>query len=263
MRQAALLLAACAACAHADITPPLPVEIFGQNLSVEVESGENRRDLPEIAAIAAEALPAIRVWGGLRAPTRVVIVPDHTALEHRAADQGYDWLRAWARYDVVYLQAPETWHALGIWPTRHDLRETLTHELTHCAMYQAVAGESDWTVRDVPRWFTEGMASWTARQGEHRLSREELGRILVHHPGWDPLGQADRFYDNDHEGLVYSAGHWAFARLVTLGVDRVNLLLKKMRDGLPFSRAFNDAFGESPEGFEAQALRDWRGAASS
>src|SRR5581483_11302962 len=56
LRHVVLLLAACAACAHADITPPLPVEIFGQNLSVEVESGENRRDLPEIAAIAAEAL---------------------------------------------------------------------------------------------------------------------------------------------------------------------------------------------------------------
>ncbi len=224
---------------------------------VEVESGDDSGDLALLVASAAGALPEIARWGGLRVPTRIIVVPDHAALEERAHHHGYGWLRAWARYDEVYVQSPRTWKILGLRPSRTELRAVLVHELTHCAMYQAISDGTDWTQRNVPLWFREGMASWTAHQADRRLSERELGRILAEHPRLNPLGEADALYQND-EALVYAAGHWAFDRLAAGGVDRVNRLLAKMRAGQSFSEAFGEAFGERPEVFEAQALSAWR-----
>ncbi len=226
-------------------------------LSVEIESNADRGDLEALIEEASQALPSIERWGGLRVPTRLIVLPDHAALEDRAQHPGYGWLRAWARYDVVYLQSPRTWHILGIRPSRGELRALLTHELTHCAMYQAISDASDWTQRDVPLWFREGMASWTAQQAGRRLSEQELSRFLSRHPEVDPLAQAPALYQHD-EALVYSAGHWAFERLAGLGVGRVNLLLKGMRAGQSFSEAFSNAFDETAAGFVAQALSSWR-----
>jgi len=263
LKRAALALGLFTACAHVGARPPGPqVAISGTPLSVESESGDDRDDLSSLIAAAAEALPEIERWGGLRAPTRIIVVPDHAALEERTHHHGYDWLRAWARYDVVYLQSPRTWHMLGIRPSRDELRAILVHELTHCTMYQTISDGRDWDQRNVPLWFREGMASWTAHQADRRLSERDLSRFLARHPAVDPLGEADALYQHD-EALVYSAGHWAFDRLAGLGTDRVNALLKAMRAGRSFSEAFQGAFGETPEGFEAQALRAWRGASGS
>jgi len=263
LKRAALALCLLTACAHVDARPPAPpIAVSGSPLSVQSESGDDDGELSSLIATAAEALPEIDRWGGLRARTRIIVVPDHAALEARAHHPGYGWLRAWARYDVVYLQSPRTWHLLGIRPGRDELRAILVHELTHCTMYQAISDGSDWDQRKVPLWFREGLASWTAHQAERRLSERDLSRFLARHPAIDPLGEADALYQHD-EALVYSAGHWAFDRLAGLGTDRVNALLKAMRAGRSFAEAFQAAFDETPEGFQAQVLHAWRGAGGS
>ena len=165
MRGFALGLLSLAACARVEVRPPPPpVAVSGGLLSVEVESSSDGGDLPSLVASASEALHEIERWGGLRVPTHIVVLPDHAALEERAHRHGYGWLRAWARYDVIYLQAPRTWNFLGIRPSRGELRAILTHELTHCTMYQEdLRRELSSTRRPVPLWF--GGRAW--RAGPH------------------------------------------------------------------------------------------------
>jgi hypothetical protein len=52
---------------------------------------------------------------------------------------------------LLTLSAPETWE-------RPDLVQVLAHELSHVALHRAVGG------RDVPRWFSEGVAIHQARE---------------------------------------------------------------------------------------------------
>ena len=42
------------------------------------------------------------------------------------------------------------------------LNELLTHELTHCVMYQRAGTDLNWSLKGIPLWFREGMASVTA-----------------------------------------------------------------------------------------------------
>lgn len=258
MSRAWPLVLAAVGCAHLEGPPPAPLTLPGSQLTIAVESAADGADLAPLITLAAEALPALDRWGGLRVRTRVVVVRDHAALEARVHRPGFDWLRAWARYDVVYLQAPRTWNSFGQRPTHDELRDLLTHELSHCAMYQAVSDGSDWFAKQIPLWFREGLASWTARQANKRLGRAALASALQRHPSIDPLRDADQLVRTD-EPLIYGAAHWAFADLVAdEGEDRVRAVLGAMREGSPFPRAFGIVYAMPASDFanlEVAALR--------
>jgi hypothetical protein len=207
--------------------------------------GDTVRD---VATAAARALPALLRWGPLTRPVTVVVLPSHEALERQVHRPGYGWLRAWARYDVVYLQSPRTWGWFQGTPSQ--LAETLTHELTHCATFQATGGPDDWIGRDIPLWFREGMASWAADQGWRRWSRQRLANALRERPKLDPLEEAEALY-RDQPELVYSAAHWAFVYLWRrFGEAKVRELLGAMKGGAAFPVAFHRALGVSLADFE-------------
>ncbi len=207
--------------------------------------------LPRAAARAAR-------WGRLRAPVAITIHPDHDALEKAIQREGYAWLRAWARYATIDLQSPSTWSFLGAGDP--EVEELLTHELTHCAMYQAAADEWSWPYRGIPPWFREGMASVTAGQAWRRIDRDALratfARLL---PGGgeaasDPLAAPETLYKEESD-VVYGASHWAFQFLLDrYGEERIRRVLAVMGQDRSFSDAFREAIGIGTDEFE----RDFR-----
>ena len=160
---------------------------------------------------------------------------------------GYGWLRAWARYDEVFVQSPRTWSLLGA--GQRELDELMLHELTHCLMYQLAATPTGWARKRIPLWFREGMASYTAGQGGRWPSLEELARHLEKRPEDDLLRQADALYQ-DESDTVYGAAHQAFSFLVKrYGEQKVRELLWAMKRGPAFEPAFEAVVGVSEQAF--------------
>ena len=200
-----------------------------------------------------EAGPSIGRWGELRSPVKLEVLPTHEQLEEAVDRQGYDWLRAWARYDEVFFQSPRTWGLVG--PSQAEVTELLTHELTHCMMYQQSADRLSWSGKEFPLWFREGMASYTAGQGYRWPRLEELARFLESHPNQDPLGRPEDLYTTESD-MVYSAAHHAFTYLVQQhGEQAVSAILHAMLPGPKFSEAFAQIIGVRPDDFAAQFKR--------
>ena len=206
---------------------------------------EASRDALERAIRAAS--PRLARWGALRVPVRVLVLPSHEALEAAVNRHDFDWLRAWARYDQIYVQSPSTWSLLGANPA--DVDELMLHELTHCVMYQRSAGAVDWSRKQIPLWFREGMASVTASQGFRWLSLEELARFYSERPGQDPVTNPDAFYRGQNT-LVYGASHHAFGFLIRrYGEEAVRRTMEGMARGAAFPEAFLAATGISAPAF--------------
>jgi hypothetical protein len=206
--------------------------------------------LPRIAQAVEAAGPAIGRWGELSSPVKIELLPSHELLEKAVDRQGYDWLRAWARYDEVFIQSPRSWGYIA--PTQSEVSELLTHELTHCMMYQQSADRQHWSEKGFPLWFREGMASYTTGQGYRWPTLEELARFLETHPKEDPIRDPEPLYQSESD-IVYSAAHHAFAYLVQLhGEPGVRQILHAMRPGPNFGEAFRQVTGIRTEDFTAQ-----------
>ncbi len=242
---------------------------------------------PEDAAAAeqvAQAIPSalerLQPWGSLSVPVTITLHPSHEAFEAAISREGYGWLRAWARYDTIDLQSPRTWSVL-VGPSQKDVEELVTHELTHCIMYQQAGSEWSWPYKGIPLWFREGMASVAADQGHRRKSPEFIysfyasstplagsgdgtagahGVTEVRQNG-DPVSDPEPLYQGDQE-VVYASAHWAFQFLLDrYGMDRVRHVLDEMNKGRLFSVAFQNAIGLAPDEFEADFRKFivWRG----
>jgi hypothetical protein len=204
-----------------------------------------------VRAAIEKATPRLARWGRLLGPVTVRIHPSHRALEEAARREDYDWLRAWARYDVVDVQAPDTWRPIE--GTQRDVDELLLHELTHTLMYQVAADQGGWRQKKIPAWFREGMASYTAEQAYKWPSLEQLARTLEENPTWEPLLRPEPLY-RDQVAVAYGAAHHAFTFLVRrYGEDTVRSLLEEMSRGPDFPVAFTATVGVPPETF----LRDF------
>lgn len=198
-----------------------------------------------------QASPRLARWGTFQEPVTVRIHPDHRSLEKAARRSGYDWLRAWARYEVVDVQAPDTWHPVRA--SQQDLNETLLHELTHTLMYQLAADRGGWRQKKIPAWFREGMASYTAEQAYRWPTLESLAQTLEENPSWEPLLRPEPLYA-EQMPVAYGAAHHAFTFLVNrYGEDAVRALLGEMSRGPDFPVAFTATIGLPPETF----LRDF------
>ncbi len=237
---------------------------------------EDERSARQIAGALPVAVARAERWSLLRVPVTITVHATHEELERAVQRPGHGWLRAWARYGTVDLQSPRTW---GLFPASDkDVAELLTHELTHCAMYQAVATETTWAGRDIPLWFREGMASVTAEQYHRRLTPDRLARFYgaeAPRPagqagidgdageggGGDPLSDPEPLYRRRSE-LVYGTADLAFRFLVArYGEERVGLVLDGMARGDTFPAAFHRAVGIAVEDFEGEFRRYvlWRG----
>lgn len=245
------------------------VEVGGARLRVRALPGAEP-DVEPVRAALRGAVPRATRFAPLRAPVAVVLHPGHGSLEEAAGRPGVGWLRAWARFSTVDLEAPSAWTPAA---TPAQLEELLAHELAHCAMYQAAGSEESWAWLELPLWFREGMASVAADQGRRRLPPAALAAFYEGPPGGparhagapraggDPLSDPEPLYA-DRPELVYSAAHHAFSFLLRrYGEERVREILRGLGDGLPWPEAFRAATGIAPAAFEAEFRRylAWRG----
>jgi hypothetical protein len=279
---ACLLLALLAACAHRFSPPAEPrsreVTVGGARFRVRWWPGDDRAAERVVRALAV-ATPRAQRWGPLAQAVTLTIHRDHDALEAAVHRPGYEWLRAWARYQTIDLQSPRSWGFLRV-PDR-KLEELLAHELTHCVMYQQSGSDLTWMYKEIPRWFSEGIASVTAGQGYRYGGVEELwahyeaqqpgsgdgvpGRTrgrsdLAALPG-DPIVDPDPLYQ-DHSHLVYGAAHHAAEFLIRrYGEERVQRVLDLMGKGRRFPAAFEEAIGIGGAEFAADFRRYvvWQG----
>jgi hypothetical protein len=201
-------------------------------------------------------------WGGLEEPVTVHVLPSHEALEQAVERPGYAWLRAWARYDEVFVQSPRTWDIFRV--SQREVDELILHELTHAVMYQQAADRTHWRRKGIPGWFREGMASFTADQGFRWPALEDLARFYEANPSADPVGDPESLYRHQ-DRIAYGAAHHAFTFLVRrYGVERVRGLLTAMKEGQTFEEAFEHTLGLSQNAFEKDfkryvRLRGFRG----
>jgi hypothetical protein len=249
---AALFSSACAG-TFTSLTKSSLLSASGNAFSVRYAPGLEG-DVAASKRALLHAAPRLARWGGLHQEITVALVPTHRELEQAVNRRGYLWLRAWARYDDVLLQAPSTWTSSDA-----DLAELLTHELTHCLMYQRAGTRDDWARKGIPLWFREGMAAWTAEQGYRWMSLDALAK--VYDEGADPVARSEELYQS-RSPAVYAAAHYAFSFLVRrYGEGRIGALLDAMGKGALFPEAFQRELGLPEAAFVAEFRRyvSWRG----
>lgn len=235
MRRASLLAAALlAACAHAPATATAPD-------GIEIRQGGDDDAARQVARVLPGALARVERWGRLSAPVVVRIQPSSEALAAAAGRPGDTWLRGWARRGTVDIQSPRTWSRGRA--SDDAVATLLTHELTHCLLFERIGG--GWARRDVPGWFEEGMASFTAGERHARADASALLPAAGH-----PFDAA----------LAYGTADRAFRYLVARhGDGAVAALLDGLAEGHGFAPAFQRATGSPVADFEA-ALRAHLGA---
>lgn len=255
------------------------VEVDGQVFRIHFwpEDAEAAR---QVSRAIQRAAPRVARWAKIEKEVTITIHSSHAALEEAVHREGYEWLRAWARYQTIDMQSPRTWGWFGAKDA--EVEELVTHELTHCAMYQAAASEWTWPHKGIPLWFREGMASVTAEQGYRRTSNEELWRYYAKSvPGagdgypsamaraargyvsqdGDPVTDPEPMYQ-ERSDVVYGAAHRTFEFLISrYGEQRVRNAMALMREGRSFDQAFQEAFGIAEDAFAREFRRYllWQG----
>ncbi|WPB80787.1 hypothetical protein KYC5002_16825 [Archangium violaceum] len=257
-----VLLSGCASSRFsapgAALEASLPLKTSAGEFRIDYDH-EDARDAARIRQAVTEALPRLERWGALREPVTIKVMPDHASLEAAVRQHGYSWLRAWSRYDDVFVQAPASWAPAGA--TQPQINELLLHELTHSVMYQQASDRRDWSRKQIPLWFREGMASFTAEQAYRWVSLEEIARHYERSPTSDPVNNPGDLYRDD-SNFIYGVAHHTFAFLVKrYGEGSVRGLLREMKGGKEFPQAFESAIGLSPEAFVRDFTRyvRWRG----
>lgn len=231
---------AAAACAHAPRPEWKSETIDGDHDAVVVRYGGDREIADRVGRAVRVALPIAERWGRLTRTVTLTIHPTHEALEEAAHHPGYAWLRAWARADSIEMQSPRTWSRGDA--SDDELVQLVTHELTHCVMYQAIGGDPRRAL-GIPVWFREGMATSTA--GErfamvHHATRRVAG----------PVRRGALLYESE---LVYATADQAFRFLVRrFGAARVRQILATVHDGLDFPDAFREVTGVGLTAFEQE-----------
>ncbi|MHB1846963.1 MAG: hypothetical protein ACYCWW_19245 [Deltaproteobacteria bacterium] len=251
----ALIFAGCASVPKGP--PEAPLSVGHGAILVEGRDDDDPAELRLVAQAAERALPALERFGDPPAVVHIVLVPTHAALEQATHRYGYRWLRAWSRYDIVLVQDPRTWGLfLG---TETQIARLLTHELTHCAMFQAAGSAQGWSHKAIPLWFREGMASVVAGEEGRRWSEKEVGATLRDEPLLLPLTQGDELQRED-PALVYSAAHWAYLYFERrFGQKAVPELLARLRGGDIWPDAFEAITHESERAFERQYVQELTG----
>ncbi len=234
MRHAPLLLAPlllAAACAH---VPANPTALGG--IEIQQAGGDEEARL-QIARVLPDALGRVERWGSFASPMVIRIQPTSESLAAAAGRPGDTWLRGWARPGTVDIQSPRTWSRGRA--SDAAVATLLTHELTHCLLFQRLGDR--WARRDVPPWFEEGMASFTAGERHTRADVSALLPAAASRPG-DPA-------------LAYGTADRAFRYLLARhGEEAVRALLDGLGGGQAFASAFRNATGSPVADFE-EALR--------
>ncbi len=246
----ALLLAA--ACAHAPVPGDAPVGSAATGIEIRTE-GVDEGSAAQVERVLPGAIARVERWGALPRPVVVRVQPSAEALAASAGRPGDTWLRGWARRGSIEIQAPRTWSRGPA--SDGAVAILLAHELSHCLLFARLPG--DWTRRDVPSWFEEGMASYTA--GE-RHTRADAAALAPRAPGSPSTSGAAASAD---PAVVYGTADRAFRRLVALhGEASVRAILAELAAGRRFPAAFQAATGAPLDAFETALRRDLEASAS-
>ena len=172
---AAALLAPCAAFAQADtaaqsvadttpaaqdgtaVRPTLPSIVDGNVVVYHWPGGDAFARDVATAAVAALALPALPP-GVLEfpPPVRIFLPPDEQRFDSITGGRAPEWGAGVAFVDSSIIVLPG--YSSRTRGAVHDLGPVLRHELAHIALHRYLGHVQ------VPRWFSEGYATWAAGQ---------------------------------------------------------------------------------------------------
>jgi Peptidase MA superfamily len=202
-------------------------------------------DAMALESVLNEASTAAERFAKLSKPVTLSVVDSHQHLEAAVGRYGYPWLRAWAYAETIVVQAPSTWHEQGA--SRAEMVELLTHELTHCALFQQL-GETQ--SRQVPLWFREGLATVTAGQGARYMTLFELADAVSAAGAKDYFQSDDTTAQRDFDA-TYAFAHHAVNFLLRRGDEaRIKDLIVSMARGASFEAAFLSAMPFSLGAFQ-------------
>jgi hypothetical protein len=145
---------------------------------------------------------------------------------------------------LLSMQAPFTWEAT-------DLSEIVEHELAHLALDEAVAGHA------VPLWFNEGLAMYES--GEQRWQRWETLSYAAFGDRLIPLAELERGFPRDASAVSLAYAESAdVVRFLAREVDRARFgsLVQRVRVGIPFGRALEDAYSTDVRKLEYEWRED-------
>lgn len=202
----------------------------------------------EAARQVAASLPAVltRIEAAQGRPFkpgfRVVVCASHKRFAH--------WIGHAPDSPVMGIAMPfDVWlsPALLTAAGRDRHREGLGHELSHLHFNQHLFWYS--RLRQIPLWFSEGLADWASGWEPDRVSRDDALRALRQGPRMTP---ETRGYLSLAKGSARSGVSWPMMHrqgvlfieyLVETDEAAFHALVHDLLDGIPFSDAFRQRFG--------------------
>jgi hypothetical protein len=181
-------------------------------------------DTGAVAAEAPIALASLLAWGlVLRVDTTVIVHADDASFRAATGQREPD-LRAWTTFRTVELAPLSSWSDAS--PT--GVRERLTHELCHAALYQRFRDDDGARAARIPRFFEEGACSVVADQGARRIRLEDTVALAP------PMPLTVDVFEGDPQ-LAYSASHHLMALVAEKHGDHVfaRILDEAVKDGAP------------------------------
>ncbi|MEZ4434161.1 MAG: peptidase MA family metallohydrolase [bacterium] len=177
-------------------------------------------------------------------PTTVVVLRDQDEMleeaRRRFGTPPPEWAAglAWPAHRTILLH-------VGVGPA--ELDATFRHEISHVAFGEIGAG------RNVPRWFTEGLA---IKQSEGiDFDRAWMLTEAATMGALHPLRALDRGFpaSGARAGVAYAqAVHFVGYLQSVYGEERFQNLIKGLRDGVAFDDAVRAAFGTPLPAIEAE-----------
>lgn len=175
---------------------------------------------------------------------RVQVFLTSSAEEFRSLTRGRipDWGRGCAFPDqrVIVLKAFEE--------DQRSIRETISHELSHVMLHQAVGGQP------IPRWFDEGVAMWQAKEWRIGQSMRMAEAVVFHRV--ISLGEIEHVlsFNTSKAQLAYVESFLSTLFLLQMGGrDVLQRMVKAMEEGQSFERALYRVTGYTP----VQFARAW------
>ncbi len=217
-------------------------------------------DVVRVENALAKTAAGLERWGGLEEPVTVFVVSSHEALERAVNRSGFDWLRAWARFDDVIFQAPSTWTT-----NEEALEQLVLHEVTHCLLFQKAGTRETWVKKQIPLWFREGMAIVTARQQRLYPSLEDTTAWITQNPELNVFTDGEALSEQYYQPVYGFALHAFMFLEQRFGAERLLQFMATMKAGADFTTGFEASLGMPLDRFEKDflvflKLRGFRGA---
>ncbi|HVS12289.1 MAG TPA: hypothetical protein VMV46_00055 [Thermoanaerobaculia bacterium] len=205
--------------------------------------------LEQMAAAARELVPRLEedLGHGTDGPYRIFLLPPRSQLDPelvRLDELAPRWASGFLigsyRVGAIRLQQVRRYPV-------DDAVEVLAHEITHMILHDAAGG-------NLPRWFSEGVATWEGRRRGLRDLAVTTASLLMTDP--PPLAELDRELDASPArarrayATSFAFVSWSVRRH---GVDLVPRLLDRL-DEMSLEDAWREATGESLSAEE----RRWR-----